>query len=74
MLSGASAAAGTIKYGIDHGTALGPCSTCHMTPTSLLVCVETIIYVFLALYFPAKAASLFDNSRSTLLVVVVQLN
>ena len=29
-----------IIYEIDHCTALGPCSTGHMTPTSLLVCVE----------------------------------
>ena len=25
---------------IDHCTAFGPCSTRHMTPTSLLVCVQ----------------------------------
>ena len=26
-----------IVYEIDHCTAFGPCSTCHMSPTSLLV-------------------------------------
>jgi len=31
-------------YGIDHCTACGPCSTRHMTPTSLLVCVERTRY------------------------------
>ena len=25
---------------IDHCAAIGPCSTCHMTPSSLLVCVK----------------------------------
>ena len=31
---------GCILYEIDHCTALGPCSTCHMTPTSFLVCAR----------------------------------
>ena len=30
---------------IDHCTVLGPCSTRHMTPTSLLVYVERSLYI-----------------------------
>ena len=37
----ASSAAARV-YDIDHCTAFGPCSTRHMTPTSLLVCVENV--------------------------------
>ena len=44
-----------VFYEMDHGTALGECSTRHMTPTSFLVCLEIDQYWELKFCLPCPA-------------------
>ena len=51
---------------IDYCTAFGPCSTRHMTPTSLLVCVEMCAMIHLGFSQHADALSMLFDAISIL--------